>query len=244
MNKSKTPVNATLMAAPYVTGAEDGTIDASDVNFGVQCEISMWANPNYGDRVSLFWGELERVQFLEDTTRPLIYDIKDDFNPSALSDGFYDVYYTVFDGINTSTSEVTSVSVQAHLNPGSLAAPDIVDADDDGAVGYDEAVDGVDIHVNYTGMAEGDIIALKLQGFDDETNAIKEDYTAPDYTVTTGDISAGYALFTVPYTGEFENIGENAYAECWYSVTVLADNSHLSSQVTKIVVDVVPPYGH
>lgn len=230
------------LPVPYVTNVDDGFVTQGDIDNGIQCEIPRYSDAALGDKVILYWGENYTISRLikdpEDNLPWIIDIVQDTPQEQTLADGPYEVHYSVEDQAhNLAISESVNFEITSHLNPGSLPAPVIPDTQDDNTINEDEAKLDVIVQTGYNAITTGDSIVLRLQGFDSETDFMKEDYTAT-YTVQDADVPNKYAVFTVPYA-TFQAIGEFAYANAWFIVTPAAGGTTKSSATKKFYVDVV-----
>lgn len=157
--------NAPLVAADVLnqSDADDHTLDQYDIDFGVTAIVPFFVGAAGGDIVTFCWGS-HQLQFKIAnplSELPRVIDVSADMPPAALSDGVYQIYYTVRDTAgNTTASEGITVTVKnsGHTSP-TLPAP-VIPGSEDGYLNIQETIDGLDVTIAYPDMAEGDFVTL------------------------------------------------------------------------------------
>ena len=243
-NKAK--VMSTPAAPTVVNASEDDnyTIDQYDIKAGLELIIPAYQDAKVNDTIRVCWDVVrnEEYKITELDQLPMNIDILNDYPPECHADGVYDVYYIVLDEYqNENPSAHLTLTIDAGEHVGTLPAPIVPDADV-GYINYKAAEDGVEVDIAYAPMVAGDVITLTVQGYDKETDQQKFSKPYPAYTVTAADVLAGTVKFpTLVTLADMQEIGEDAYALFWYTVTP-ANGGPVETSVTfETIVDVVPP---
>lgn len=243
-NKSNLKATPTAPTVVNATSDDDYTIDEYDIKAGLELIIPSYQDAKINDTIRVVWGDVrnETYKITSLDQLPMNIDILNDYPPECHADGLYDVYYIVLDEYeNENPSDHLMLTIDAGEHVGTLPAPEVPDAAP-GYINYKAAEDGVEVDITYDDMAAGDIITLTVQGYDKETDQQKFTKTYPAYTVTAADESAGTAKLATQVTlADMQEIGEEAYALFWYTVTPISGEAVETSATFETIVDVVPP---
>jgi hypothetical protein len=226
--------------APIITNAnadDNFTLDHYDLNFGVQAEVPIYDNIELNQIVTFFWGDVDSREFIiTDTVHPpFIIDVTNEMSPDCLKNGSYNVYYTSTtqsgNTVNSSSVPVV-VSDSGQVLP-SLASPVVADADP--WINISDAGDGVDVEIQYSGMAVDDSVTFFWSGYDGEGRLIAQTQTTGNTSVITEQTEV---VFTVDNTYFYPNgSGYKGYAEVYYTVQPAGSSSILLSQTLTCLVD-------
>jgi len=143
--------------------ADNHTLDQYDIDFGVTAIIPYFEGATGGNIVTFYWGthtlQFEIANPFSDL--PKAINVSADMPAETLSDGAYQIFYTVRDNAgNMAASEGVTVNVKnsGHTSP-TLPLP-VIPGSEDGYLNIADTIGGLDVTIAYPDMAEGDVVTL------------------------------------------------------------------------------------
>lgn len=224
----------------FVPNGMDGELDQYDVAEKVQVIIEPFDEARAEDVLTFWWDDIHSytMQVVDPATDfPLTIDVSNTFPPACLANGTYELFYQYIDTRkNVLVSPPWTVSVTGGVLPPTLAAPEFPQAADDGWINKREADEGIQIHVNYTGMAVNDQIDLTWQLYDEKHIQI-DTLIIPSYTVVQDDLDQGYVEIIL--TPDQVPPVQSGSAQAWYTMTPANHGDVQSSIVGEVGVDTI-----
>jgi len=232
------------LSAPIVLNASEDdnyTLDHYDINFGVQAEIPIYSGVELNQTVKFFWDDIDEVSFFitEDVHPPFIIDVTNDLLPDCLNDGTYNIYYEVSDPAGNSTkSSILNITV-ADGGGTVPSLPEAEVAEADPYINVEDALDGVDVVIEYPYMKEGEQLTLYWNGFDSSGRKIKGTEFSEDRSISSGSIKES---FVIPMDSFYPNgRGYEGYSEVYYTVRREGSSSLELSDTRKCLIDTKSP---
>lgn len=226
--ESITIIASEPLTAPHVLNANEDngyTLDHYAIDFGVSAIVPHYSNAQSGSSVEFHWGE-HSLQFELDnpnTDLPRDINVSKDMPPEALSDGVYNVYYTVTDQAdNTSISSAANITV---LNSGetvpTLTKPGVT-TNANNYINIEIAKAGVTVDIAaYTGIAKDDVITLYWVAYDNQNRRLAA--YSNTYTIKVKDendsltVALDSSLF-FSEDGSGTETGYEGHVEAYYTV--------------------------
>lgn len=243
---SATVVDPGTLEAPEVLNANTAdqyTLDQYDIDFGVTATIPYFSGAESGQKITFYWGSVAESFVLDDPFSDLPYaiDVKNDMDPSCLTDGAHAVYYVVTDAAgNTSISKTMTVTVTfgGETTP-TLPQPEVAAADP--WINIKDATDGVKATVTWTNLAVNDVITLYWQAFDKSNKPFvpgntSASFTISDPTVTSTEFPIDKSILLLS-----DNSGYEGTVNVYYTVKYAATGDTALSSSLICLVDTKAP---
>ncbi|MCP2006252.1 UNVERIFIED_ORG: hypothetical protein J2Y78_004906 [Buttiauxella agrestis ATCC 33320] len=223
---------------PTVTNAmDDHALDEYEIAAGVQMIVPVYHNVNVGDYLTYYWGsEFHASHSIEELSDlPLTLDVNNQFPPSCLVDGDYEVFYQYLDEAgNANVSKPWAVTVSGGNQPATLTPPSVPEADD-GWINISDAADGTNIGISYKSMQANDAITLTWQVYDEGKVIIES--VQYNYSVLASDVTNGFC--TIPVLATDIPVVQRGSADVWYTMQPANGDSIQTSEVAHIGIDTV-----
>ncbi|TVO38211.1 Ig-like domain-containing protein [Vibrio algivorus] len=237
-------LGGTPLAAPTVLNATEDdnyTLDHYDLKFGTYAIIPFYAGAAVGDVVTFHWGDLQEDTLISDLNLlPLDIDLHD-MGPMALSNGVYQMYYTVTDAAgNQSVSSAQDITVNDTGDIAETLNGPVIPVASDGSININDAINTVEVNVIYDNIAKNDVVTIYWQAYDDNHNELMDFSTSQDYTATGEETSIDFTIDKIYFFNDL-NEGYEGTVETYYTLVRGDSNAVELSRTTTVIVDTVAP---